>query len=161
MPPFFFSDFESYLPLLLWIVFQVDCLSSLPLVVILGFNFCCFICTHFSVLSSCISVFVVSFPQTAGSQFLLLLVSGPWWMRGWSWGWSWGEVGVPVGGTGTCPRWVELGLFPLWGKGVSGGVIWGGCELSATLGSLSPDGWHCSYLLYWAWGFPALGAVGC
>ena len=75
---------------------------------------------------------MVSFPQTAGSQFLLLLVSGPWQMRGWSWGWSWGEIGVLVGGTGTCPRWVELGLVPLWGKGVSGGVIWDGCELIAT-----------------------------
>ena len=78
MPPFFFWDFESSLPLLLWIIFQVDCLSSsLPLVVTLGFNFVASSAHISLVFSFCLSVFVVSFPQTAGSQFLLLLYLAP------------------------------------------------------------------------------------
>ena len=35
---------------------------------------------------------------------------------------------------------VELGLVPLVGKAMSGGLFWCGCDLSMTLGSLSADG---------------------
>ena len=160
MPPFFFWDFESYLPLLLWIIFQVDCLSSsLPLVVILGFNFVASPAHISLVFSFCLSVFVVSFPQTAGSQFLLLLVSGPWWMRGW----SWGEVGVLVGGTGICPLVSGVGSYSSGGRGGVRGCdlrwLWAQCNFRQPVSS-----WVTlySYLLCClAWGFPALEAVGC
>ena len=36
MPPFFFWDLESSLRTLLWILFQVDCLASFHLAVLLG-----------------------------------------------------------------------------------------------------------------------------
>ena len=39
--------------------------------------------------------------------------------------------------------WVELGLVPLMGRAMSRGVFSGDCELSATLGSLTADGWGC------------------
>ena len=35
---------------------------------------------------------------------------------------------------------VELSLFPLKDRATSGGVFWGVCDLSMTLGSLSDDG---------------------
>ena len=35
----------------------------------------------------------------------------------------------------------ELSLSPLKGRDASGGVFWGVCELSKTLGSLSADEW--------------------
>ena len=39
--------------------------------------------------------------------------------------------------------WVELSLFPLMSRAVPGGVFWGVCDLSMTLGSLCADGWFC------------------
>ena len=39
--------------------------------------------------------------------------------------------------------WVELSLFPVMSRAVSGGVFWGICELSMSLGSLCADGWVC------------------
>ena len=36
---------------------------------------------------------------------------------------------------------VELSLFPVKNRAVSGGVLWDVCELSMTLGSLCADGW--------------------
>ena len=47
--------------------------------------------------------------------------------------------------------WVELSLFPLMGSASSGGVFWGVCELSTTLGSLSADGWCCVPVLLVVW----------
>ena len=37
--------------------------------------------------------------------------------------------------------WVGLDLVLLVGRAVSGGVFWGVCELSMTLGSLCANGW--------------------
>ena len=47
--------------------------------------------------------------------------------------------------------WVELGLGPLVGKALSGGVSRGGCGLRKTLGSLSAYGWGCvpTQLVVW------------
>ena len=60
--------------------------------------------------------------------------------------------------------WVELSLVPLMGRAVSGGVFWGVCELSTTLGSLSIDGWGCVpvFLSCWLFGLrhPALKLAG-
>ena len=39
--------------------------------------------------------------------------------------------------------WMELDLVPLVGWAMCGGVFWGVCELSVTLGSLSSNGWGC------------------
>ena len=47
--------------------------------------------------------------------------------------------------------WVELDLFPLMDRAVSGDVFWGICELSTTLGSLSADGWVCIPFLLVVW----------
>ena len=41
--------------------------------------------------------------------------------------------------------WVQLGLVPVVGRAMSSGVFRGGCELCTALGSLSADGWGCSY----------------
>ena len=46
---------------------------------------------------------------------------------------------------------MELGLVPLVGRAVSGGVFRGGCELSMTLGSLSADRWGCVPTLLIVW----------
>ena len=58
---------------------------------------------------------------------------------------SWWEGLVPA------HWWVELGLVPLVGRAVSGGVFRGGCELSMTLGSLSADRWGCVPTLLIVW----------
>ena len=57
--------------------------------------------------------------------------------------------------------WMELSLFPLMSRAVSGGVFWCVCELSMTLGSLCADGWFVllSCLLFGV-RRPALGAAG-
>ena len=39
--------------------------------------------------------------------------------------------------------WMRLDLVFLVGRTASGGVFWGVCELSMTLGSLSANGWCC------------------
>ena len=39
--------------------------------------------------------------------------------------------------------WVGLDLVPLMGRAAFGGVFWGVCELSVTLGSLTANGWGC------------------
>ena len=60
----------------------------------------------------------VSFSQAARSEFLLFLVSTPWWMilvQGLVYT-SWREGLVPV------HWWVELGLGPLVGRAVSRGM---------------------------------------
>lgn len=44
-------------------------------------------------------------------------------------------------------QWVELDVVPL----ASGGVIWGGCEPSMTLGSLFADGCGCVSVLLTVW----------
>ena len=57
-------------------------------------------------------------------------------------------IGFLMGGTGACVWWVELSLFPLMSRAVSGGVFWNVCELSMTLGSLCADGWVCVPVLF-------------
>ena len=47
--------------------------------------------------------------------------------------------------------WVELSLFPLMSRAVSGGLFWVVCELSMTLGSLCIDGWVCVPVLFVVW----------
>ena len=39
--------------------------------------------------------------------------------------------------------WVVLALVFLLDRTTSGGVVWGVCELSMILGSLSANGWGC------------------
>ena len=81
-------------------------------------------------------MFGVSFPQAAGSLFFFLLVSASsgeaasvacvgFWVRG-------AHACVLVGGAGSCSSDEQA---------TSGGVFWGVCELSMTLGSLSTKGW--------------------
>ena len=70
-------------------------------------------------------------------------MSAPWWVRlvqGLVKA-SWWEGMVPA------LLWVKLGLVPLVGKAMLGGVFWDGCRLSMTLGSLSADGWGCVHVL--------------
>ena len=47
--------------------------------------------------------------------------------------------------------WIELSLFPVMSRAVSGGVFWGDCEISMTSGSLYADGWVCVPLLFVVW----------
>ena len=47
--------------------------------------------------------------------------------------------------------WVELSLFHLMSRAVPGGVFWGVCELSMSLGSLCADGWVCVPVLFVVW----------
>ena len=47
--------------------------------------------------------------------------------------------------------WVGLDLVLLVGRAASGGVFWGVCELSVTLGSLSANAWGCVPVLLVAW----------
>ena len=47
--------------------------------------------------------------------------------------------------------WVQLSLFPLMSRAMSGGVFWGVSELSMTLGSLCVDGWFCVPVLFVVW----------
>ena len=57
--------------------------------------------------------------------------------------------------------WVELDLVPLMSRAMSGGVFWGVCEVSTTLGSLSADRWVCvPVLLVVCCGHPALDPAG-
>ena len=60
-------------------------------------------------------------------------------------------VGFLVGGTGACVLIGGAGSCPLMGRAVSGGVFWGVCELSTTLGSLFADGWVCVPVLLVVW----------
>ena len=53
MPPFLLQDLESSLLSLLWILFQVDCLSPLHLVVLVGFYLAPSAATYFFVISFC------------------------------------------------------------------------------------------------------------
>ena len=47
--------------------------------------------------------------------------------------------------------WVGLDLVLLVGRTASGGVFWGVCELSVTVGSLSANGWGCFLVLLVVW----------
>ena len=51
-------------------------------------------------------------------------------------------------------------LFLLMSRAVLGGVFWGVCELSMTLGSLYADGWVCVLVLLVFW-CEASSAVSC
>ena len=60
-------------------------------------------------------------------------------------------VGFLVRGMVPVFWWVGLDLVPLVGRATSGGVFWGVCELSMTLGSLSANGWCCVPVLLVVW----------
>ena len=47
--------------------------------------------------------------------------------------------------------WMRLDLVFLVGRTVSGGVLWGVCELIMILGSLSANGWICVTVLLLVW----------
>ena len=47
--------------------------------------------------------------------------------------------------------WLETILLPLISRAVSGGVFWGVCELSMTLGILWTDGWVCVSVVFVFW----------
>ena len=47
--------------------------------------------------------------------------------------------------------WMGLDLVFLVHKAMLGGVFWGLCELSMTLGSLSANGWGCVPVLLVFW----------
>ena len=47
--------------------------------------------------------------------------------------------------------WVERDLVFLVGRSTSSGVLWGVCELSMKLGSLSANGWGCVPVLLVVW----------
>ena len=57
-------------------------------------------------------------------------------------------VGFLVEGTGAC---VLVDLVFLVGKIVSGGALWGVCDLIVILGSLSANGWACFPVLLVVW----------
>ena len=71
-------------------------------------------------------------------------------------------VGFLVEGTGACVLVVGLDLVFLVGRAMAGGVFWGVCELSMTLGSLSTNGVvvFLSCCLF-GMGHPALELAGC
>ena len=47
--------------------------------------------------------------------------------------------------------WMGLDLVFLGGRAMSGGVLWGVCELSMILGSLSANRWGCVPVLLVVW----------
>ena len=47
--------------------------------------------------------------------------------------------------------WVALDLVFLVGRAAFGGVFWGVCEFSMTLGSFSANGWSCVPVLLVVW----------
>ena len=47
--------------------------------------------------------------------------------------------------------WMKLDLVFLVGRTTSGGVFWGVCDLTMTLGSLSANGWGCVPVLLVVW----------
>ena len=68
-------------------------------------------------------------------------------------------VGFLVEGTGAFVLVVGAGLVFLVGRTMPGGVFWGICVLSMTLGSLSYNGWVCVTVLLVVWhGVPSPGA---
>ena len=55
--------------------------------------------------------------------------------------------------------WMRLDLVFLVGRTMSGGVLWGVCELIMILGNLSANGWCCVPVLLVVWhGMSSTGA---
>ena len=81
MPPFFFQDFESSLLSLLWIIFQVDCLSPLHLVVFVCLYLPSF-ATYFYAILFYLNFCVCDF-LSAGCRFVFPLAYdvSSWWVR--------------------------------------------------------------------------------
>ena len=109
-----FSEiFGSSLLSLLWVLFQVDCLSPLHLVVLVGFYLVPFFATYFSVISFCITSCVCGLLST-GFSIVFPLASGIFplvdeiCLRAW--------VGFLAEGTGACPLVGGAGLEPLMGR---------------------------------------------
>ena len=79
-----------------------------------------------------------------------------------------GCVGFLVEGTGACVLVGGAGSCLSGGQDATGGVFWGVCELSMTLGSLSANGWGCVPVLLVVWHGASstgacwlLGGAGC
>ena len=130
-----FQDFGSSVLSLLWILFQVDCLSLLHLVIFAGFYFAPSIATYSSIISFCLTVFVCGL-LSAGCLTVVPLASGVCPLVD--------EV-VPVAPADFLVRrtvpdiwWMELGLVPPVAMTLSGS-----CEFSMTLVSLSVDECAC------------------
>lgn len=132
MTPFFFQDLEPPLLSLLSILFQTVYQFLFHLIWycrFLPWSFACY--TFLSCLSGLL--FIV---------FLLLLLSGIWWVK---------FVQVPV--QASCWEvwvpalwWMELRFFFYLM-----GMLWGVCELRMTLGSLVGDRWGCVPCLAGCW----------
>ena len=125
---------------LLWIIFH--------LVVLLGFYLFPSSEPYFSAISFYLT-FCVCGLLSIGCRVTVPLASGVCFLVG-EFG-SGAYAGFLVGGTGACPLVVDLGLVSLVGRAMSMGVFRGVCELSITLGSLSPDGWGCVPTLLVVW----------
>ena len=69
-------------------------------------------------------------------------------------------VGFLVEGTSACVLVGGAVSCPLVGRALSGGVFWGVCELSMTLGSLSANGCGCVPVLLVVW-HTASSTVAC
>ena len=79
VPPFIFWDCGSSLPLLLWILFKVDCLYSLYLVVLLGFYLVPSSGIYFPAISFYLTFYVCglcSSELTVPCRTVIFLVSG-------------------------------------------------------------------------------------
>ena len=124
-----FQDFGSSVLSLLWILFQVDCLSLLHLVIFAGFYFAPSIATYSSIISFCLTVFVCGL-LSAGCLTVVPLPSGVCPLVD--------EV-VPV-----APADGAWHLVDGAGSGPSSGHdLSGSCEFSMTLVSLSVDECAC------------------
>ena len=60
-------------------------------------------------------------------------------------------VGFLMEGTGACVLVGGFGSCLSGGRATSGGVLWGVCERSMILGSLSANGWGCAPVLLVVW----------
>ena len=113
VPPFFFWDLGSFLLLLLWILFQVNCLSPLHLVVILGLYLVSSSRIYSSAFSFCL-IFCVCGLHSSGCRIVVLLTSGVCSLVD--------EVGpgacagFQVRGTGACPLVGRGGSCPFGGQ---------------------------------------------
>ena len=133
------QDFGSSVLSLLWILFQVDCLSPLHLVTFVGFYFAPSTATYLFIISFCLTYCVCVWSpfcrlhDCSSSHFWCLPPGG--------WGCSSGSCRLPSEKTVPAVWWMELGLvFPV---DMSGSVLWSSCEFRVTLVSLSADECAC------------------
>ena len=157
---FFFQDLGSSLLSLLWILFQLDCLSPIHLVVLLRFYLVPLSGTYSSADSFCLTFCDCGFHSIGCRVVVLLgfccLPPGGWdWCKGLVQA-SWWE------GLVSAHLWVELGLVPLVGRALSRGVFNG--QLWAQEDLRQPVCWWvelCSHPdACLTWGLPALEPTG-